>query len=163
MHSRIREEICRYPSTNLLFCRGKSSGRFLAMSEDTSSPVVMSGIIAALSPKLCDPSSRKEISAALMTLPTLPSSCWTRTSSSSSDRMRKTSGGPCWNPPTALPIPNATGPYCASWEAKGRIPHRTFQSPLIEKNTLSQRRSHEPSTGSSPPTLPIKIGPSEGS
>ena len=47
----------------------------------STSPVVMSGIIAALFPKLCDPSSLREISGALMTLSTLPSSCWGRISS----------------------------------------------------------------------------------
>ena len=87
----------------------KSSGRSSAMPEDTTSPVVMAGIIAALFPKLCDLSSRREISAALMTLSTLPSSCWTGTSSGTSARKRKTSGGPCWNPSIALPIPSATG------------------------------------------------------
>ena len=90
--------------------RKKSSGRSMAMPEDTTSPLVMSGITAAFSPNLCDPSSRREISAALKTLSTLPSSCWTGTTSDSSVRIRKTSGGPFWNPPTALPIPNATGP-----------------------------------------------------
>ena len=104
----------------------KSSGRSSAMPEDTTSPVVMSDSITALFPKLCDPSSRREISAALMTLLTLPSSCWTGTCSDRSARKRKTIGGPCWNPPTALPIPNATGPYCATWEARGRIPSKCF-------------------------------------
>ena len=122
----------------------------------------MSGIIAALSPMLCNPSSRREISAALMTLSTLPSSCWTGTSSGTSARKRKTSGGP-WNPPTVLPIPSVTGLYCASWAAKGRIPHSISQSPSMEKPTPARRRLHEPSTGSSQPVLPNKIGPSEGS
>ena len=45
-------------------------------SIDTISSPVMYGITAALSPMLCDPSSRREISAALMTTSTLPSSCW---------------------------------------------------------------------------------------
>ena len=53
----------------------KSSGRLSAMPVDTTSPVVMSGIKAALSPKLCDPSSRREIRASLTTLSNLPSSC----------------------------------------------------------------------------------------
>ena len=131
------------------------------MPEDTTSPLVMSGITAALSPKLCDSSSRREISAALKTLSTLPSSCWIGTSSGSSARMRKTSGGPFWNPPTALPIPNATGPYCASWEARGRITHLRSQSPSMEIPTQPRRRSHKPSTGNSPPAQPNKIGPSE--
>ena len=39
---------------------------------------------------------------------TLPSSCWTGTSSGSFTRKRKTSGGPSWSPPTAPPIPSAT-------------------------------------------------------
>ena len=68
----------------------KSSGRSSAMPEGTTSPLVMSGITPALSPKLCDPSSQRKISAALKTFSTLPSSCWTETSA----RMRKTSGGP---------------------------------------------------------------------
>ena len=78
----------------------------------------------ALSPKLCDLSSQREreISAALKTLSTLPSSCWTGTSSASSARKRNTSGDPFWNPLTALSIANATGLYCASSEARGRIP-----------------------------------------
>ena len=45
----------------------KSSGVFSATPEDTTSPVVMLGITAALSPMLCDPSSLRDISAAPMT------------------------------------------------------------------------------------------------
>ena len=83
----------------------KSSGASSATPEDTSFPVIMLETFAAPSRMLCDPSSRRETSAALMTLSTLPSSCWTGTSSSTSSRKRRTSGGPCWNPPTALPTP----------------------------------------------------------
>ena len=43
---------------------------------------------------------------------TLPSSCWTGTSSGSFTRKRKTSGGPSWSPPTAPPIPSATSLRC---------------------------------------------------
>ena len=48
-------------------------------------------------------------------------------------------GGLFWNPPTALPIPNVTGPYCASWEARGRIPYRIFQLPSMEKTHSSPK------------------------
>ena len=40
--------------------------------------------------------------------------CWTGTSSGSFARKSKTSGGPSWYPPTAPPIPRATGLFCAS-------------------------------------------------
>ena len=75
--------------------------RILNDAEDTTSPAVMLGITAALSPMLCDPPSRREISDAPMTTSTLPSSCWTWTSSGSFARNRKTSGGPSRSPPTA--------------------------------------------------------------
>ena len=77
--------------------------------------------------------------------------------------MGNTSGGPFWNPPTALPIPNATGPYCSSWEARGRFLHLISQSPSMEKPTPARRRSYSLSTWSSLPAKPYKIGPSEGS
>ena len=112
-------------------------------------------------PKSCDPSSRKKTSAVLTTLSTLPSSCRTGTSSGTSARKRKTSGDPCWNPTTALTIPSATGPFCASWPARGRVPHQISQSPLMEKPNPARRRLHEPSTGSLLP-LPNKTRPSEG-
>ena len=73
-----------------------------------SSGVSSAGITAALSPMLCDPLSRREISAALMTPSTLPLSCRTETSRGSFARKRKTTGGPSWSPPTAPPIPSAT-------------------------------------------------------
>ena len=119
--------------------------------------------IAALSPKLCDPSSRRETSTALTTLSTLPLSCWTGTSSGTSDRKRKTSGDPCWNPPTALPIPSATGLTCKNWVARGRIPHLTFQSLPTEKPT--QPESDRTSLQQTVQCLfqpTNNIGPSEG-
>ena len=134
----------------------KSSGVSSATPEDTISPAVMLGTIAALSPKLCDPSSRRETSAALMTVSTLPSSCWTGTSSCTSARKCKISGDPGWNPPTALPIPSATGPSSVSWAARGRVPHQTYQSPLTEKSNPVRRRLHKPSTDSLLPALPTR-------
>ena len=116
-------------------CGEKSSGVFSATPADTTSHVVMSETIAALSPKLCDPSSWRETSVAPTTPSTLPSSCWTGTSSGTSARKRKTSEDPCCNLPTALPIPSATGPSCASWATRGQIPHPISQSPLTEKPT----------------------------
>ena len=92
----------------------KVSRRILSDAEDTTSPAVMLGITAALSPMLCDPSSRREISAASLTPSTLPSSCWTVTSSGSFARKRNTSAGLYWSPRTAPPIPSATGLFCAS-------------------------------------------------
>ena len=105
----------------------KVFGRILGDTERHMTPAVMLGTIAALSPKLCDdPSSQRETCAALMTLSTLPSSCWTWTSSDMSARKCKTSGNPCWNPPTALLVPSSP---CASWAARDRVPHQIYQSP----------------------------------
>ena len=50
------------------------------------------------------------------------------------------------------------GPYCASWEVRGWTSHLTSRSPSMEKPTPARRRSHEPSTGSSPPAQPNKTG-----
>ena len=50
------------------------------------------------------------------------SSCWTGTSSGTSARKRKTSGDPCWNPPTALPIPSATWSLLRKLDGKGSNP-----------------------------------------
>ena len=72
IHSRNREVNLLIPLYQPPALLGKkSSGRSSAMLEDTTSPVVMLGIIAAFSRKLCDSSSRREISAALMTPSTL--------------------------------------------------------------------------------------------
>ena len=77
------------------------------MLEDTISPAALLGTISALFPKLCHPSSLRETSATLTTISTLPSSCWTGTSSDTSARKLKASGDPCWNPLTALLVPPA--------------------------------------------------------
>ena len=65
IHSRIREEICRYPSTNLLFCRGKSLQADPRRCRKTPHPLwLCQGLpTGALFPKLCDPSSQRERSA----------------------------------------------------------------------------------------------------
>ena len=81
---------------------------------DTISPAVMLGITAALSLMLWDTSSRREISAALMTPSTLPSCCWTETSSVTFAGKHKTSGRPSWSPLTTPPIPSTTGLFCVS-------------------------------------------------
>ena len=75
------------------------------------------------------PPSMRETSAALTTLP----------SSGTSARKRKTSGDPCWNPPTALPMPSATGLFCTNWVERGRIPHLTSQLPSMVKPTPARR------------------------
>ena len=117
LHSRTREEIRRYPNTYPLYCRGKTLQADPRRCRKTSHPLWLCQGLQRPSPRsLCDPSSRREISAALNTLSTLSSSWWTGTSSGLSARMHKTSGGPSWNPP----IPNATAPY--SWEARVRTP-----------------------------------------
>ena len=100
----------------------KSSGVFSATSEDTTSPAVMLGIFAALSQMLCDLSSWREISAAPITSSTLPSICWTGTSSGLFARKRKTSKGPSWSPPTAPPIPSATGLFMLKLGGKKSSP-----------------------------------------
>ena len=98
--------------------------RFSAMLGDTISPMVMSGTIATLSPMLCGSSSRRETSIALMTLSTLPSSCWTGTSSSIYARKRKTIRDSSWILPTAPQSWGVTGHSCAGW-ARSRVPHGT--------------------------------------
>ena len=46
-----------------------------------------------------------------------------------------------------VPTPSATGPSCASWAVRGRVPHQISQSPLRENRTPARRRLHNPSTG----------------
>ena len=62
---------------------------------------------AALSVKLCYPAIIEKRDQRcidkMTTLSTLPSSCWTGTSSDTFARKRKTSGGSSWNLPTAPP------------------------------------------------------------
>ena len=77
IHSRVRESSCVVSAT----------------PEEIIYLVVMLEITAALSRNLYDSSSRREISA---TLTTLPSSCWTGTSSVTFAKEHKTSGGPSW-------------------------------------------------------------------
>ena len=74
----LLEHLCQPPA----LLGKKSSSISSAMPENTTSPAVMLGITAALSPMLCDPLYFREISAAPMTPLTLPSSCCTGTSSS---------------------------------------------------------------------------------
>ena len=151
-HSRVREEICWDTSTNLLLCWGKkSSGIFITTPEETISPVSMLGTIAALSSMLSDPWSQRETRAAWTILSTLPSSCWTRTSCGTYNNKRKTSGYSFWSSPIVPITWGATGHSCSSWAARGRVPHRTSQSPLWKRPPPAQRRLREPSTGSSVP------------
>ena len=118
IHCRDREDICRYASTNLLLCWGKVFRWILSNAGRHHIPCGYVRDYAALSPKLCDPSSRRETSTALMTLSTLPSSCWTGTSS----------GKDQWT--SLLEYSNrATNPK----SARGRVPHQTYQSPLKVK------------------------------
>ena len=117
----------------------KSSGASSATPKDTTSSVVIWEITAALSPILCDPSSRKEISAAPLTSSTLPSSCWTMTSSGSSARKHKTSGGLSWSPLTAPPIPNATGLFCSSYVARVRVTTKHHLNHLRGKTHSSSK------------------------
>ena len=62
----------------------------------------MSGTIADLFQMLCDPSSRKETSAALTILSTLAFTCWTGTSSGTYARKHRANGDSPWSFPTAV-------------------------------------------------------------
>ena len=107
-------------------------------------------------PDVVQPSSR------MLTPSTLPSSCWTGTSSGTFASKHMTSRCHCWSPTTAPPIVNATGLLCASYAARGRVSHKKIQSPSRENSTLARSRLHKSSTGSSPLVSPNTIEYLEG-
>ena len=161
IHSRVREENCWDTFTNLQLCWGKCLPPYLLQRRKTL--YHFHYVIAALSPRLCDPSSRREISTARTFLLALISSYWTGTSSNTYARKPKTSGDSSWRLPTVPPTQGVTGQSCANWAVGGRVPHRTFQLPSKERHTPARRRLREPSTGSSLPVQSPKTGPSGGS
>ena len=121
----------------------KSSGIFSATPEDTISPRLFSGLLQPSLQMLCNPSSRREIRAALTTLSTLPSSCWTGTSRGSVARKFKTNGRP-WSPPTTPPTPSATGPSCASWAARDQVPLSNISIAFEGKTLFSSSTAQGP-------------------
>ena len=98
----------------------------------------MLGIIAALSPKLYNAPLRRETSTA-PTTPTLLSSYWTGTSSSTFARKCNTSGESFRILPTTHITRGATGLSCTSWAARGQVPYQKSQSPSREMTHSSSK------------------------